>query len=72
MNSKIIEQPAEKKTEYPCLKIADGGLVVLFTRPEQGTVLKVDDFPSLKIGEYSSSWDEKSFTLFTDKLELSN
>ena len=62
----------EKKNnrEYPCLKISEAGLIVLFTAKDEGVVLKTNGL-GYTDGEYRC-FTENSFTLYVGTLELSN
>ena len=63
MKSKLNKQEQEPaEATYPCLKKSNGGLVVLFTDEETGTVVVPDGFSDL--GYYHEGWDEcGSFTI---------
>ena len=58
------------KDEYPCLKIHENGLAVLFTAPETGTVVASDNAHS--IGEWSGDWAEYDFTIYHGTITLEN
>lgn len=71
MKTKITEK-GTKGISYPCLKIKNGtGIVILFTEEDTGIVLiKGED--EFEVGNYDTSWNEKSFENFEGKIELSN
>ena len=54
--------------EYPCLKIASSGLVVLFTEYGHGTVIVENIYHS--IGTYSPIWKMEDFKPFKGTVEL--
>ena len=54
--------------EYPFLGIAATGLVVLFNKPSEGTVIEM--FGGYKIGEISNIWNMDHFKPFTGSITL--
>lgn len=61
----------EKLIEYPCLKIAKSGCVVLFTSHGNGVVVHFPNQP-YSIGVTKDSWDMPSFEILLGKVILSN
>lgn len=79
MALQILTIPTSDKKEaplkYPCLKVHHGdGIVVLFTEPRQGTVVKgspdKEARGTLRLGYFSSSWNEENFVPFYGTLSL--
>ena len=69
-----VEQE-KKMTAYPCLKISDTGMVVLFIRPNTGVVVAPNDnnFPcGWGMGGYNICWNEPEFHIYNGKVVLQN
>jgi len=65
------------KTQYPLLKIDNEGLIILFTKEESGVVIRKETKPQPDtyqryVGEFSDSWNESLFEIFTGKITLEN
>ena len=67
---KVVEKKKESSCSYPCLKQDGYGLVVLFTQPGVGVVVKPARQYSL--GTYSTTWFVESFSIYDGTLEISN
>lgn len=69
----VTLEDVKKEDNYPCLKVASSGIVVLFVKASTGTVVK-SPFTSggQSIGAYSCKWDETGFDLLVSKLVLEN
>ncbi len=64
-----------QERKYPwigILKDEDGYSIVYFTEPNCGTCLKSEGHETNPAGEYCEKWVEKSFTLVTGSITLSN
>mgnify|MGYP000892709262 CR=1 FL=1 len=70
MKVEVNQKSVEPKSEYPCLKVRESGLIVLFTSSKTGTVIQSDNYHQL--GEYGIDWIESKFTPFTGTITLSN
>lgn len=67
-----IQQP--KAIKYPYLgriSLIEGSFVVLFSKPETGTVIH-DPYSVHGVGNYSNTWAEDEFTITNDTYELKN
>ena len=62
----------EAKPKYPCLKISEEGLVVLFTKERTGTVLIESSQRKLRVGFYGDSWLDDLFKPFDESITLKN
>lgn len=67
----VAENVSGVQPEYPCLKKGSTGVVVLFTEPNKGLVLKSGS-TTYKVGNYSDDWNEHSFTLYPNIILISN
>ena len=56
---------------FPCLKIFNNNLVVLFTDYGIGTVVFSNNI-DYSIGEYDTGWDMSEFTNYNGKVVLEN
>ena len=65
------EKKKEKETEFPCLMVADNGLIVLFTLCNEGSVVCVGNSPH-SLGYVSEDWHMDSFKEFKGSVELKN
>ncbi len=81
MKSSIEETPNKVNTELPALYIfdsgrpSDKGLIVLFSEPTAGTVVKPDNANTRKIGQYMvglKDYTEKCWTKFNGRVVLEN
>ena len=70
MKVEVNQKAVEPKSEYPCLKVNESGLIVLFTSSKTGTVIQSDNYHPL--GEYGIDWIENNYTTFTGAITLSN
>lgn len=68
MKSKIKKEIKQK--EFPCMKKANGGLVVFFYKNECGIAIKENAMHPL--GEYRSDWNMEHFVPFFGTIEFSN
>lgn len=70
MKSVLIGKVVEGEIEYPSLRIASSGCVVLFYAPQKGSVVH---FPGeSNLGHYKDTWQMESFELLQGKITLSN
>lgn len=67
MKIEVHEKPAAPK--WPRLMQGEGGMIVLFTAPCCGTVIR---HPYHEAGEYLSEWPMPNFAPFTGSVTLSN
>ena len=60
---------SDNKNKYPCFKICDDVLVVLFIKPRTGTVVysKLDRW---YVGEYQETWAEEAFNPFHGTINI--
>lgn len=56
--------------EYPCLKKANDGRIVLFCAPKMGAVVHIENTGYL--GHQSECWNEDNFTLWHGSVTLEN
>jgi len=54
---------------FPCLMIGYEDIIVLFTKPNCGVLIKTNWSNS---GDYHENWDMKKFKPFNGKVTLSN
>ena len=54
---------------FPCLMIGDEDIIVLFTKPKCGILIKTNWSNS---GDYHEDWDMKRFKSFKGEIILSN
>ena len=69
----MIESKVKQSTsdiDFPKLMISETGLIVLFSSPKLGFVVKGDDL--WKAGEHSETWIIDVFTDFHGSVTLSN
>jgi len=62
-SAKAVEAPT-----YPQTRIADDGMVVLFTGPTSGVLLKPGKHGTLPVGHVSDCWDTRCFKPFKGSL----
>lgn len=55
--------------KYPCLMQSVIGCIVLFDKPDCGTIIQGKEYA---VGTYITEWRMGSFTPFTGTVELSN
>lgn len=72
MKVEVNQKEVEPNLEYPCLKISDAGLIVLFTSIETGIVIQPDKRNLYTVGQYGTDWMESKFTPFHGTITLSN
>jgi hypothetical protein len=60
MKIKYIELDQDNTRKYPVILEGNQGLLVLFTEPKTGVVIRATNFWSL--GSYSNDWGECSFS----------
>ena len=70
INATINKREEPESSEYPCLKISNG-LVVLFTKQRTGTAIVLDSSWH-KIGRFSDAWIESNFKPFQGSVTLEN
>lgn len=70
MKVEVIKEEKKTEREYPYLAKAMSGLVVLFSKPNTGTVLSPDS--AWNVGEYNKFWKESNFTPLEGKVILQN
>jgi len=58
--------------KYPCLKMFNSKLVVLFTEPRTGTLLWKGPDATGTVGDCCDTWAEFDFKPFAGTVELSN
>jgi len=71
---KSIVEKKELVVEYPCIKISNHDLIVLFSDVREGVVLAIGSTTNTiyKIGYYSHEWCESEFESFNGEITLSN
>lgn len=69
---KIENSEKNPECEFPCLMIAENGMVVLFTDKSTGTVLLKSHDGVWNIGHYSDIWEWGNFYPFKGSITLSN
>jgi hypothetical protein len=57
---------------FPKMMIAEDGLIVFFTEPTRGFVIKDNERAAYGFGHMASCWHPLSFTDFEGVVELSN
>lgn len=67
----IINKNKKEQENFPCLKIANNELLVLFTCSDTGTVINPGKSIH-SIGYTSTGWDSSQFSLFNDEVILKN
>lgn len=78
MKSIITEKVSMKSFSYPCLgkyisKVPRGSFVVLFRKPNMGTVIYTEDASlTWPIGTYSEEWGMDCFEYFNGEVILRN
>lgn len=72
MKVEVNQKEVEPKSEYPCLKISNTKLIILFTSSKTGIVIQPDKNGLYTVGEYGIDWIESKFTPFTGTITLSN
>ena len=74
INTKVTFKDENKKIQYPWLGIDSDSMVVLFTEPRIGTVVKRPNLPRTGscLGDHTTTWLMSTFKHFTGTLELSN
>ncbi len=70
INVVVKKDHVTDKSDYPCLKIANTGRIVLFTGIKTGYQLVGDDYYGFLY--YATDWCEGEFEPYTGTLELSN
>lgn len=58
------------KPDYPCIKISESGLVVLFSRKSCGMSLVADGMT--KAGAYDHAWNDEAFKPLVGAVTLEN
>lgn len=69
---KVEVKDKEHKHKYPWIGIhSDNNVIVLFVKSNTGVCLHRGDsiYP---VGDWSYTWDEKEFNIFTGQITLSN
>ena len=74
MKSVIKREEADQVIKYPCLMehTRSPGLVVLFYKPECGTIIANRGNIADEIGDYNTIWIMENFKPFKGTIELSN
>ena len=67
----VKENDREEKPEYPCLKIGDDGVIILFNSYKCGCVVAPGE-DNCPIGDYSDEWVEEAFIPFSGSVTLRN
>ena len=62
----------KEREEYPCLKIASDGDIVLFNNPECGMLIRKGHGEADKNLYFSKTWDETMFSRFIGSVTLEN
>ena len=60
---------SDNKNKYPCFKICEGALVVLFIKPRTGTVV-YSKLSRWYVGEYHESWQDGDFEPFHGTINI--
>ena len=68
LTSTVKTQSVMQETTYPCLMVADSGVVVLFDAPGRGTIVGRPN--KCNIGHISHHWDMSDFKPFHGIIEL--
>ena len=72
IKTRIIEEK-DRPDAYPCLKETTTGLIVLFNAPGTGMVVGfTNEKAALRMGEYSTDWEEKEFKRLYGTIEIGN
>ena len=65
-----LKEKVNNKKEFPKLMIAGAGVVVLFNRDCEGTVVGGEEYET--IGHYSTGWDMEAFKDYEGEITLRN
>jgi len=66
---KVKVEQVEQEWNFPCLGIAENGLIVLFSEPKKGTVVVTPNKVYI-IGYISDNWEMSLFTPFKGKITI--
>lgn len=71
---KVIIQEKVNKIEFPCLMIADGGLIILALGLERNLagIVLADSNHTYRVGYYGTSFGIEHFTPYRGTVTLSN
>jgi len=69
MKVTIKNENKSSEIKYPCLMESPMGCLVLFDKPDCGTVIQDKEYA---VGSYHTDWASEYFTPFTGTVELSN
>ena len=72
VKTEVITGASKTEKEYPVLRIADNGLVVLFTALRRGMVVSSGACSPDGLGSESNNWAFQDFSPFTGKVILAN
>mgnify|MGYP001110060786 CR=1 FL=1 len=73
MSVKTEIKTIENSKAYPKLRISRDNYIVLFSNPQQGTVISIEEESGIdKIGDHSTNWDPEYFRDFKGSITLTN
>ena len=70
IKAEVTRKYPQDTMEYPCIKVAESGRIVLFHKPDCGVQLNLVRDASYAVGHYSPSWCERDFQPFVGSVTL--